>query len=47
MERKTVVDSAFVQKMVTPNSKAFRDGEHQRYGYSIGQIMNINLISMG
>jgi len=32
---KQLLDSAFVQKMVTPNSKAFRDGEHQRYGYSI------------
>lgn len=30
-----LLDSAFVQKMVTPNSKAFTENQHQRYGYSI------------
>lgn len=32
---KQILDSAFVEKMVTPNAKAFNKGEHQRYGYSI------------
>lgn len=30
-----ILDSAFVKLMVTPNSKAFNKGEHERYGYSI------------
>lgn len=32
---KQILDSAFVQKMITPNYKAFNKGEHARYGYSI------------
>lgn len=32
---KQILDSAFVKKMVTPNHKAFNEGEHVRYGYSI------------
>lgn len=32
---KQILDSAFVQKMITPNYKAFKQGEHARYGYSI------------
>lgn len=32
---KQILDSAFVQKMITPNYKAFNKGEHVRYGYSI------------
>ncbi|HUH34441.1 MAG TPA: serine hydrolase [Moheibacter sp.] len=32
---KQILDSAFVEKMITPNAKAFSPGEHQRYGYSI------------
>lgn len=32
---KKILDSAFIKKMITPNSKAFNEGEHQRYGYSI------------
>lgn len=32
---KQILDSAFVQKMITPNKKAFNKGEHLRYGYSI------------
>lgn len=30
-----ILDSAFVQKMIIPNYKAFKQGEHARYGYSI------------
>lgn len=30
-----ILDSDFVQTMITPNAKAFNPGEHQRYGYSI------------
>lgn len=30
-----ILDSAFVEKMITPNYKAFNKGEHARYGYSI------------
>ena len=30
-----ILDSAFVEKMVTPNYKAFNKGEPARYGYSI------------
>lgn len=30
-----ILDSAFVEKMVTPNYKAFVKGQHARYGYSI------------
>lgn len=30
-----ILDSAFVEKMVTPNYAAFQKGEHARYGYSI------------
>lgn len=32
---KQILDSAFVQKMITPNYEAFNKGEHVRYGYSI------------
>lgn len=32
---KQILDSVFVQKMITPNYKAFNEGEHARYGYSI------------
>ena len=32
---KQILDSAFVQKMITPNYKAFNEGEHARYGFSI------------
>lgn len=32
---KQILDSAFVQKMITPNYKAFKKGEPARYGYSI------------
>lgn len=32
---KQILDSAFVEKMVTPNAKAFNSGEPQKYGYSI------------
>jgi len=32
---KQILDSAFVEKMITPNYKAFNEGEHARYGYSI------------
>lgn len=32
---KQILDSAFVKKMITPNYKAFKKGEHARYGYSI------------
>lgn len=32
---KQILDSTFVQKMITPNYKAFNKGEHARYGYSI------------
>lgn len=30
-----ILDSAFIEKMITPNYKAFDKGEHARYGYSI------------
>lgn len=30
-----ILDSAFVEKMVTPNYKAFKKNEPARYGYSI------------
>jgi len=30
-----ILDSAFVEKMITPNYQAFNKGEHARYGYSI------------
>ncbi len=32
---KQILDSAFVQKMITPNYAAFNKGEPARYGYSI------------
>ncbi len=32
---KQILDSTFVEKMITPNYKAFNKGEHARYGYSI------------
>lgn len=32
---KPILDSSFVAKMITPNSKAFRKGEAQVYGYSL------------
>jgi CubicO group peptidase (beta-lactamase class C family) len=32
---KQILDSTFVQKMITPNYKAFNENEHARYGYSI------------
>lgn len=32
---KQILDSAFVQKMITPNYDAFQKGEHAKYGYSI------------
>ena len=32
---KQILDSAFVQKIITPNYSAFNEGEHARYGYSI------------
>lgn len=32
---KQILDSAFVQKMITPNYKAFKKGEPARYGFSI------------
>lgn len=34
-KNKQILDSAFVQKMVTPNYKAFPKGQPARYGYSI------------
>lgn len=32
---KQILDSVFVEKMITPNHKAFNDGEYEKYGYSI------------
>lgn len=32
---KQLLNSDFIEMMVTPNAKAFNEGEHQRYGYSI------------
>lgn len=32
---KQILDSTFVEKMITPNAEAFNKGEHLRYGYSI------------
>lgn len=32
---KQILDSTFVRKMITPNYKAFKEGESVRYGYSI------------